>query len=245
MKKIHLFSIVEVKLLLSIILFSVCSSYAEAVTIQDKEGREVDAEVLSLTKGKLKLKRKDGKIFSIKMSSLSETSQSSVLAELKSRANKISEKTLKVSYNEKRIAKSQNNSESRSIDINEIIIEITLENRGKYALEGLVLEYTIYYTEERLGRGDKDFSQERSFQGKLDIPKLDPKSKVKLKTKSVELWNSSMNGNFMPSSGSKDSAQDEIVAKWIRIKKGNTILFEHSYPADAKTEKSWAVLPSK
>lgn len=245
MKRIHLFNTLKIKFLLSLLLFMASLSYGEIVTLHDKEGRKVDAEVLSLTKGQLKLKRKDGKTFHINISSLSETSQSLVLEQIKSKANMISEKSLKVSYKEKSIAKRDENSEARSNEITETIIEITLENRGKNALDGLVLEYTIYYVEQRMGRGAKDFSRDRSFQGKLDIPKLDPKSKVKLETKSIELWESSMNDNFMPSRGDEDSARDEIVAQWIRIKNGNTILFEHSYPKDAKTKKSWGVGKSK
>jgi len=211
---------------------------AEVVSLKDKSGRELRAELLSLSQDQLEIEREDGLNFTVSLKLLSDESKSLVQAWAQ---RNVPEDSIKISFREKRERKYDKDSKSRKNEINVIRPTFKISYSHDVPLKNLKLEYKIIYEEERIGRTDDEFTQIKVHYGKITIPHLNSNEEEYTFSgaEAIELWESSMKGSYSPSSGSSGPAEDEITGIWMRLFIDENIIYENTAPNRLLKRETW------
>jgi|GEM_PF-2641901 len=211
---------------------------AEIVSLKDKSGSEIRAELVLLTQDQLEIKREDGLSFTISLKLLSE--KSSRLVQEWAQRN-VPKDSIEISFREKPERKYDKDSRSRKNEINVIRPIFKISYSHNVPLKNLKLEYKIIYEEERIGRAEDEFTQIKVHYGKIPIPHLDSDEEEYTFSgaEAIELWESSMKGSYSPKSGSSGPAEDDITGIWIRLFVDENMIYETTTPSRLLKRETW------
>jgi len=191
------------------------SAYSEETyrDFMDTQGRTVRAKILSFDghSKKLKIQRDNGKVVSVPASIFSTEDQVYIQSWLKYEGVRSTSK-FKMEFNRRSIkswskerigrinytdGSHEDNQVVGKTDYDEFGYEITIDNKNKYALSGLKLEYCIFY-EQEVNAKRKD-PEQGVLHGTMDLEEIAAQSKRKVNTKSVTVYKDESNAEFINS----------------------------------------------
>jgi hypothetical protein len=216
---------------------------AEVFTLTDQQGRSMKADVLSLDKNTVKVKREDGMTFDLPLTTLVENDQQTLrewakreaakppspdaIDVLASRTKFDSSKvetpeTLELTYTD---GSTRYETRTRVTITERWGYSITLTNRSLAPIKKLSVQYRLFTT---LGE-----QPTKDTMPSLSVESLNPRGNVVLKTSAIPLTKSSYKGTSPKPVGS------QLQGIWIRVYKGDTLVKEYSSPETLRLTETW------
>ena len=156
---------------------------------------------------------------------------------------KVAAKRKKFKVDKKRHVNNYYGVENAQTTIEQTGYEITLENRSDTPLKNIIVEYCIYYEQERADR-DKQVTDEGVKCGVLHIDELAPKAKTTLQTDPVTLRKHELSSNWFHYSGAENKQQGKVVGIWMRVylplSDGQRVTRQYSLPTSLKKNRKWS-----
>lgn len=120
--------------------------------------------------------------------------------------------------------------------------EIKLENRSTSKLDGLEVEYCIYYEQEKAGRG-KTVDEEGVRYGTLDVGGMSPKSSKELLTEPVSIYTYELDADWYYADGRDNKITGRVRGVWIRVSKtmddGSVLTRDFCMPDSLNNSQVW------
>lgn len=227
---------------------------AESVTLTDKQGRVISAEVLSVEKSKVTIKRADGQVFSLPLDALIETDQTKLagLAEklaAAEAAKPLSAAAIKIELSRGNF-KTVKKTENVKLNTGETVpdgLAITQENWG-YAMtiinttpkpiEGLSAEYRLFATVDSMGTAeDKKGMKKKPY--KTPIETIDALGKITLRTETITAVKMAFVGNIVSANTGRSESGERLYGIWLRVFRGDQLVQEIAMPESLRTKEKW------
>jgi hypothetical protein len=226
--------------------------YGENHAFTLKDGRTLEAEIVAYSGGKVSLKRADGKTIPVASNVFVESDVAYINEWAKFEGVRSTSK-FKLSFSRKsinswnyerlgRITYTNGEVEENQVvgktDFDEEAFEIKLENRNKYALTGLILEYNIYYDQETNVRETEP--GQYVLYDSIKLAPIEGQSKTEAVTKSVTIFKDESNSEFINSRVIKGDVHG-IVCRICTMQNGKKIVLRNeALPEKLLTNMSWA-----
>lgn len=197
------------KLFLVMCLILAGRVYGESHTFTLKDGRTLEAEIVAIKGGNVSLKRSDGKTIPVPSNVFVEADVA-YIKEWAMFEGVRSTSKFKLTFNRRNV-KSWKNERMGSIsytdgsveenqviaktDFDEMAYDIKLDNRNKYVLADLILEYNIYYEQDTGSQSAE--SGKYVLYGSIKLDAIGGQSKRELATKSVTIFKDEMDSSFL------------------------------------------------
>lgn len=224
-------------------------AHAESLTLTDKQGRSIKADVISVTAGQVKIRRDDGQTFDLPLSSLADADQK----KLKAWAAKEAAKPLPPGALQVELNRGIFKTEKRDTDIKLVsgdvvkdgmtITEekwgynVTLTNKSPRPLEKLRAEYRLFATLDNIHVGEKQGLKKQAFRGEIEtIPAL---GRVVFKTETISAIKTKYNGNIYSVKTGDNKSRETLSGIWIRIYSGTDLVYESATPEKLTTTEKW------
>jgi hypothetical protein len=236
---------------LSILAFACVSSRlpAEPFTLTDKQGRSITADVLSLNGGQVKIKRSDGQIFELPLSSLADADQ----ATLRTWAQKEAAKPLPAGAIQVELSRGNFKTEKRDMDVtlvNGDIIKngrtvteekwgygVMIANKTSQPLGNLHTEYRLFATVDDVHTKEKQGLKKKSYRSVIEtIPEL---GRITFRTETVSAIKTKYNGNIVSAKSGESSSRETLRGIWIKIYRGEELIYETATPDSLRTSETW------
>jgi hypothetical protein len=216
---------------------------AEVFTLTDQQGRSMKADVLSLDKNTVKIKREDGMTFDLQLGTLVESDQQTlrewatreaakppppgsidvIASRTKFDSNKVeTQERIEISYTDG----------SRRYEAQTLVAiteqwgySITLTNRSLAPIEKLSIQYRLFI--------NQGAQSAKGGMGSLSVASIKPRGNVVLKTITTALTKSSYKGTVAKPVGS------QLQGIWIRVYKGDALVQEYSTPENLRVTQTW------
>lgn len=227
-------------------------SHAEMHAFELPDGRTLEAEIMDYnTKlGLVELKRVDGKRVKVKPDLFIEKDQKYIREWTKSLAFR-SPNIFKITCGDETLKKwkKEETKDIRYTDgivekdfvinvkkFEQIAYEIEFNNTGSTALQGITLEYCIFYEQSKMtNNGEKPEMKQKVLKGKLDVAAIPAKSKSDLMTKPVELYEDNLvnipqGGDGDQRRGGEGDVHGIRGRLYLKTDSGETVMREFSKP---------------
>mgnify|MGYP001164019207 CR=1 FL=1 len=241
-----------IKIALLIIIFILNASYASIFT--SKDGRTVDASIIEYESDNntVKLKRLNGKIFSVPVDIFIDDDKNRILQWAK-QEDFLNPKIFNIELLPKKLKEKENidGFTTSGDQVNDAIekqkqyiaYEITLDNNSSILNDSFTFDYCIYYEVESLDDQMKKYKRERYKKGS-EIKQISGKQEISFATSSIILERTSFNTtDYLFSGGMPTDTQDEIKGIWLKIyftnKEKNEVIREIYYPKSLKGKVKW------
>ncbi|MEI6890529.1 MAG: hypothetical protein V5783_00005 [Pontiella sp.] len=218
-------------LILSMILS--LGSMAEMHAFELPDGRILEAELVDYNsrQGLVTLKRTDGKRIPVKPSIFIEKDQIYIRDWCAARAF-LSDSTLKIQADDD-VVKSWKEEETMDvrytdgsvekeyihnvIKYEDVAYNISFKNMGEVAINGLVLEYCVYYEQSTMCWEEKPKVELKTSYGKKEIPELRVKQSAEVTTKTVMIYEDDINPIDMRDGDQRRPGKGEILGMHVRV----------------------------
>jgi hypothetical protein len=231
----------------------VMASQAEMHAFEAKDGRAIEAEIVDYDarSGKVTLKRADGKRIPVKADFFVAADQA-YIREWDSQKAFSSDRLLKISFDEETVNKSkeevyrmltdtEGNKEEylmKEIKYEDVAYEVELRNMNKAALDGMRMEYRIYYEQSRENR-DKQNPDQFILAGKSDISAIAGGQSAKIVTQPVTIYDDNLNAISWSDASERVPGRGDVHGVRARIymktKSGKELMREACYPDNLST----------
>ncbi|MCF7863424.1 MAG: hypothetical protein K9L89_01385 [Kiritimatiellales bacterium] len=145
-----------------------------------------------------------------------------------------------VYYGDKGSAEKETVSESK---FERYVYELNLENRNAFPLDGLTVEYRIFYEQGRSEKQGKVTVEEKTVPGSFDAVQLGPQEKKTLKTEPVVIHEQEFVGDYIYKHGDPEKVIGDVKGIWLRINAesptGQTITRDVYEPASIEGKYKW------
>lgn len=222
---------------------------AEPFTLTDKQGRSIKAEVLDVTGDQVKIKRDDGQTFNLSLSLLAEEDQK----KLKAWSAAEAAKALPPGAIQVELSRGIFKTEKRDSDVTlvggEIIkngrtttedkwgYKVTIANKTVRPLENLRAEYRLFATVDDVHVKGKQGLKKKTYQSALEsIPEL---GRTVFQTETISALKTKYNGNIVSAKTGDSTSRETLYGIWIRIYRGEELLYEESMPVSLMTAEKW------
>jgi hypothetical protein len=221
---------------------------AETQTLTDKQGRSLKADVISVSGDKVKIKRDDGQTFELPLSNLSDDDQSRLKAWAKTEAAKsLPDDALVVEFSRGKFETTKKDIEVKLVgggvvkDGMTVTEEkwgyaITLTNRTTQPIENLRTEYILFATVDSVHTEDKGMRKKNYKTAIETIPTL---GKTTFRTETISAVKTKYNGNIVSAKTGESSSRETLFGIWIRIYRGDQLVYENSMPGTLRTTEKW------
>jgi hypothetical protein len=224
-----------------VVLASMGAPYvrADIQTLTDTLGRTIKADVLSVENEKVKIKREDGQIFELPLSTLSEKSQRLLSDWAAKSATQIPAGALTIELSRGAF------SSTKQDDVATITTEenwgysVTVSNRSFKAIENLRFEYVLFVKPDvEPGKDSKPAPLKRST-GKSTVPLIGPSSKTVFRTETIKIYKQKLKpGWIWGKTGGSEKLRDTLYGIWLKAYSGDQLVAEMYSPDSlVKTEK--------
>jgi hypothetical protein len=231
-----------------IVLLALGANFVAADEYRDflsADGKAMRGKVLryDAKKQTVTIQRDNKKTATVPLRAFSENDQAYVL---QWEFNKVfrSESSFEIEAKRKKV-KDGDESYSGSITAEKVentVYTITLENKSTSTLEGLELEYCIYYEQEKATRG-KTLDEEGVRCGTLEIGAMRPKSSKDVMTEAVSIYTRELDADWIYSSGGDNKISGKVRGLWVRVnmksESGDVITRDFCMPDSLSNSKTW------
>ncbi|MCB1232937.1 MAG: hypothetical protein KDN19_22020 [Verrucomicrobiae bacterium] len=208
------------------------------VRLFNKDGRYVDARLLSASGEKVTLQRlTDNRTFDIAMATLDDASVRQVEAWL-DRGPASMDFSLAFEVKKKLVESDSFSTLGRNFKMMNWAYDVVLTNQSRNELRDAELDYQIVYDDEvevvRTTAYPGEGRNQREFRD-VDLPPLGFNGRAEFTTPSVEM----QTYEYEPTRGDREYRRDQIIGIWIRVMKNGEVIGEYmSHPA-ALESLSW------
>jgi hypothetical protein len=228
---------------------------AETLTLTDKQGRALTAEVLSVDNGKVKIKRSDGQVFSLPVNSLVEDDQAK-LAALAERlaateaAKPLAADAIKVELSRANFKTTKKNNDAKEQTtgktVNDVVstseenwgYTLTLYNRTPRPIEGLRAEYRLFATVDEMHvEGDKLVLKKKPFEASFES--INPLGKITVRTETILTVKKSLKDGWIDGKTGRTESSERLYGIWLRIYRGDQLIQEIAMPEGLRTKQKW------
>lgn len=214
------------------------SARAESFTLTDKQGRSIEADVISVENDVARIKRSDGMRFELPLANLVEADQKALRDWAKHEAEKpLPPNAVEVAASRGMFGSTKNETQVPNPDESStrtMLTQITTHERWGYnleitnksgrLLENLQVEYRIF--------GPKDHRAIWAG-GKHPVGSLKPHEKTAFKTRTITLTKEAYKGD------SARPAGNGLRGVWVRIYRGRDLIHESSTPDNLRLTEYW------
>jgi hypothetical protein len=229
--------------LLALALFAVftVNISAEMLTLTDKQGRSIKADVISVDNDKAKIRRDDGQTFDLPLANLTEADQHKLREWAKANPVELSPDALNLEFSRGKFStdKEIQNGGAVTAYKDQWGYSITLTNRSKHDLTDIRAEYILFVKQD----GGASTNKSDGMRKVRHTTKADPiplHGKINFRTQTVPSYRYVLSDGWVWSNtgGSNKPIKDSLHGMWLRIYVGDQLLIEKITPEDlAKTEK--------
>lgn len=229
-------------------ILTTSAGYAEMHTFTLQDGRALEAEVFdyNAASGKVTLKRPDGKRVPVKENLFIEADQQ-YIREWDSLKTFTSIRLLKINCDDKNVGEREEEQYENVVDtagnvertlmkvttFEKIAFEFVFQNMNTAPLEGIRMNYIIYY-EQSLETYEKPEEKQFSFAKEKILPALLGKKTTPIMTNSVEIHSDSINSISWTSGRSRVGGKGDVHGIRARIymmtSSGKEVMREFSHP---------------
>lgn len=224
--------------------------HAEQMTLTDKQGRSLKADVLEVSGGQVKLKRDDGQVFNLPLSTLADEDQKT----LNAWAAKEAAKSLPPGALQVELSRGIFKTEKRDRDVNLVggglvkdgmtITEekwgynVTLTNKTSRPLDNLRAEYRLFATVDNIHKkDDEEGLKKKAYQSPVEtIPAL---GRITFRTETVSAFKTKYNGNIVSAKTGDNNSRETLHGIWIRLYRGNELVYESAMPEKLRSTEKW------
>lgn len=237
-------------LMLAIVLaLTGAPSRAELLTLTDKQGRSILADVLSIQDGQVKIKRDDGRVFELPLATLKDDDQK----KLNEWAAQEAVKPLPPGALQVELSRGVFKTDKRDVDVTLVdgtlvkngrtITEekwgygVTIINKTPRPIDNLRTEYRLFATVDNIHVKEKQGLKKKSYRSAIEgIPQL---GRITFRTETVSAIKSKYNGNIYSAKSGETSSRETLHGIWIRIYRGDDLVYETAMPDSLRTIETW------
>lgn len=222
---------------------------AEPFTLTDNQGRSISADVLSVSGEQVKIKRSDGQVFTLGLSTLADADQK----KLKEWASKESAKPLPPGALQVELSRGNFKTEKRDMDVtlvNGDVVKngrtvteekwgysVMISNKTSQPLEKLRTEYRLFATIDDVHTKEKQGLKKKSYRSVVEpIPEL---GRITFRTETVSAIKTKYNGNIVSAKSGESSSRETLRGIWIKIFRGDELVYENAMPDSLRTSETW------
>ena len=243
-------------LVLTLALAGASRLAAEKMTLTDKQGRALTADVLAVEKdaGKVKIQREDGQIFSLPLENLSQADHDKLLKLADTLAAAEAAKPLKPDAIKLELSRGNFKTTRKSEDITltsgDIVKDgititqenwgyaLTISNRTPKAIDELRAEYRLFATVDDMGvADDKLVLKKKAY--KTPIEKIEALDKITLRTETIVAVKSALKGNIYVAKTGRSESSERLYGIWLRVFRGDQLVQEIAMPDSLRTKQKW------
>ncbi len=237
-------------LLLAILLaLTGAPSRAELLTLTDKQGRSILADVLSIQNGQVKIKRDDGRVFELPLDTLKDDDQK----KLNEWAAQEAVKPLPPGALQVELSRGVFKTDKRVVDVTlvggdvvkngQTITEekwgygVTIINKTARSVDNLRTEYRLFATVDNIHVKEKQGLKKKSYRSAIEnVPEL---GRITFRTETVSAIKTKYNGNIHSAKTGDTSSRETLHGIWIRIYRGDDLVYETAMPDSLRTSETW------
>jgi hypothetical protein len=224
-------------------------AHAEVRTLTDKQGRSLQADVIEVTADTVKIKRADGQLFDLPLSTLTETDQK-ILRELATKlATEISPTAIAVA-----LSRAKFSTDSKDIDItltdgtkvkggqtittDKWGYSISITNKTPKLISTLRAEYRLFATVDSVHtEADKSKLKKKAFTS--PIAAIAPLGKIEFRSETIAAVKTKYNGNIVSAKTGDSTSRETLHGIWLRIYAGDTLVHESAFPETLMKTEKW------
>lgn len=215
------------------VAIAAASSFAaETRTFTDNTGRKIEAEIVDVTESDVQLRRNDGQIFEIPIAVLAPADRDFVDAWRFKRAFAMG--GLEISAHRVLVGAARTETGSTRKSDEKWRFTITVANKSRLNLEGLAIEYRVFYVDDKPGLDEDELPLKR-IKGSTKIAGLATGAEASVETSVVKLQITRSNSG----PPDKRKVEDSLKGIWVRVLHGRTVLQEFSNPSKLATTQVW------
>lgn len=193
---------------------------AEMRTFTSPDGRTLQAEVQSATSDMVTLKLANGAPLAVQISKFSEADQAFIAEWRKANPTAIKYNFAATFTKDKRdSSKSSKNNEEITTDT--WACNVKLVNRSNQTLDGIKMDYEIYYTQVS---GKQAVT--RKMTGRADVPSVKHLEEVLVQLRELKLTTTKLEGGFYYLDGSRSRQKDAIEGVVVKLKHDGKQVYE-------------------
>lgn len=193
---------------------------AESRTFTSPDGRTLQAEILKASPESVTLQLTNGQSIVAPVDKFSPEDQA-FIAKWRKENPEVIKYNFSASYKEAKINSIKSFKSDHEITTEAWECTVNLGNRSGETLEGLEVEYTIYFTQ--ISNNQPTL---RAVSGTSKLPSLRHLQEESFKTKSVQLVSSKLAAGFYYADGSRSRQKDDIEGLSLKIKHAGKIAYE-------------------
>lgn len=222
----------------SVVFLSLLPLLAHAAdfhVLTDAQGREVKAELLSLNGDRLKIKRHDGQIFTISLSTLSAASQGTVRHWADIGAAKINPDDITINLSRVKVDSHKSGSGNSTTTTDEWAYSVRIKNESPKTIPDLQIKYILFAKDSISDRVNINQAKTRRLEGETFAGNLDGKQETSVRTGTI----ATERRETKSTKGTKVNSRDEFYGIWLRVYSGDQLLKEQSSPEHLISTEVW------
>jgi hypothetical protein len=213
-------------------------TFAEPHTFTDSSGRTIVAEIMEATDSAVRVRRDDGRVFTIELTTLSEPDRAFVTTWRNKQA--FAYGGITVTAHRVRLDSDLNQTKSTTQKSEDWCYKITITNESRAELAGLNLEYRLFYRDDRAdAKGDRDKLPLLRKTGRHALAPLAAGTSTEVQTLTLTLK------SIRPKSGQRGRGQtkrlveDTLDGLWVRVLRDKEVLHEFATPTTLPKTEAW------
>lgn len=211
---------------------------AEAVSLTDTKGRTIQATIISVMAGNVNIRLENGRQFRIPMTTLDEQSLTTVESWKVQQIGKHRE-PFKVSIRNFVEGEKERSTASTRIKTYQEGYTVKIENNYPMKVPSLTVEYLILKEEAITAAQSNNDTIQDTLKGTVTMDPLKMREVFTFNTKALEMKESRLRAGWRYGSGGQDNAVDELGGIWLKIKSGDTVIFEYARPSVLPKKVNW------
>ena len=235
----------SVYLALTLLLAGASRLSAEKMTLTDKQGRALTADVLAVEKdaGKVKIQRDDGQTFSLSLDNLIKPDQDKLLALAETLAAAEAAKPLKPDALKLELSRGNFKTTKKTDGVENIIEEnwgyaLTITNRTPKPIDGLRADYRLFATVDNPGVvQDKLVLKKKAY--KINLPMISALDKNIVRTETITAIKMELQPGWVYTGTGRTGSSERLYGIWLRVFRGDQLVQEIAMPDSLRTKEKW------
>ena len=196
-----------------IALLAFSTPHALAKTFTDRDGREIEADILHGTKETVTVKMANGKEYTLPIAKFSDKDQEFITEWIKSKPPKL-DYSFDLEYDREQTSKNESDDGVEKTTTEGWVYTWKFTNRSNANIEGLELRYRIWIVSDRGQlKGQKSIFTE---DGMVSAPVMGDRETKTLRTIPVTLVATDLNGGFYYGDGRDDKGADKLAGFCVK-----------------------------
>ncbi len=229
--------------ILTVCLMVAAGQAGEVRTFTNKQGASIQAEFISLADGMVKIKRDDGRVFDLPLSSLSQADQNWIKEEAKKPAQipatALDVQMMRATFSTKKDDKSQR---GLILIVDEAGYRVTITNRSSQTLSDMKVRYRVFVQNDPGSfRNSEKEGGIRHVDSMAEVNELKPFSSTEIRTDPIQLSSTKLQRGYIwgDSKKPRETIADEIVGIQLRIHVGAQLVVERHVPPSLEKTQPW------